>query len=190
MSSTFTSPIRVFKRNNPTNDGTIAPDNTGAVQSSQQSYITNPITTTTAVTTLFTTADVGSTSVTPFVLPAGSQISNIRLFQTAAAGGLVGGVITIAIVQTSPVDGSLTTTVLGTITPTAAGGVITIAFTASAAIATILNNIGTLDATLTFTAATVTTLSSGSLNGTFDVSYTPRNFDGSITPIGSGYTNS
>jgi len=189
MSSTFTTPIRIFKRNNPTNDGTIAPDNTGAASAAQQSYITNPITTTTGTATVLTTADVGQTAVTPFVLPAGALISNIRLFQTVAAGGLVGGVITVAIVQTSPVDGSLTTTTLGTITPTAAGGVIAISFTASAAVAAILNNIGTLDATLTFSAASVTTLSSGSLGGTFDVSYIPRNVDGSTTAYGSGYTN-
>jgi hypothetical protein len=190
MSSTFTGPIRVFKRNNPTNDGTIAPDNTGIVSASQQSYITNPITTTTGTTTLFTTADVGSTTPTPFVLPAGSLITNIRLLQTTAAVGLVGGVITVAIVQTSPTDGSLTTTTIGTITPTAAGGSIVWVPTATAAVATILNNIGTLDASLTFTAATVTTLTSGSLSGTFDVSYAPRNYDGSSSAYGSGYTNS
>ena len=190
MSSTFTGPLRVFKRNNPTNDGTGTPDNTGAVSVSQQSYITNPITTTTATTTLFTTADVGQTAVTPFVLPAGAILSNVRLYQTAAAGGLVGGVITVAIVQTSPVDGSLTTTTIGTITPTAAGGQITWVPTATAATAAILNNIGTLDATLTFTAATVTTLSSGSVAGTFDVSYVVRNVDGSITAYGSGLSNS
>jgi len=189
MSSTFTSPIRIFKRNNPTNDGTIAPDNTGAASCAQQSYITNPITTTTASPTVLTTADVGSTSVTPFVLPAGSLLTNVRLYQTAAAGGLVGGVITVAIVQTSPVDGSLTTTTIGTVTPTAAGGVITWVPTATAAVATILNNIGTLDATLTFTAANVTTLTSGSLAGTFDVSYIPRNVDGSVTAYGAGLTN-
>jgi hypothetical protein len=189
MSSTFTGPIRVFKRNNPTNNGTIAPDNTGAVSCTQQSYITNPIAATTGTATVFTTADVGQTTPTPFVLPAGAQISNIRLFQTAAAGGLVGGVITVAIAQTNPTTGAVTTTTLGTITPTAAGGVIAIAFVASAAVAAILNNIGTLDATLTFTAASVTTLSSGSLAGTFDVSYTARNVDGSITAYGSGYTN-
>jgi hypothetical protein len=189
MSSTFTGPIRVFKRNNPTNDGTIAPDNTGAVVVTQQSYITNPITTTTGSATTFATADIGSTTVTPFVLPAGAQINNARLFQTTAAGGLVGGVITVSIVQTSPVDGSQTTTAIGTITPTAAGGLISISFTATAAVAAILNNIGTLDATLTFSAASVTTLSSGSLGGTFDVAYTARNVDGSISAYGSGYTN-
>lgn len=190
MSSTFTSPIRVFKRNNPSNDGTIAPDNTGVVSCSQQGYITNPITTTTATTTTFSVADVGSTTPVPFVLPAGSLITNIRFLQTTAATGLVGGVITVAIVQTSPTDGSLTTTTIGTITPTAAGGSITWAPTATAAVATILNNIGTLDATLTFTAATVTTLTSGSLGGTFDVSYSARNFDGSSSAYCSGLTNS
>jgi hypothetical protein len=189
MSSTFTGPLRVFKRNNPSNNGTIAPDNTGAVTCTQQSYITNPITTTTGTATTLTTADVGSTTVTPFVLPAGAQISNVRLFQTVAAGGLVGGVITVSIAQTNPTTGNVTTTAIGTITPTAAGGVISIAYTATAAVAAILNNIGTLDATLTFSAASVTTLSSGSLGGTFDVSYTARNVDGSITAYGSGYTN-
>ena len=188
MSSTFTGPIRIFKRNNPSNDGTIAPDNTGAASVTQQSYITNPITSTTSGATVLTTADVGSTTVTPFVLPAGALISNIRLFQTTVPTGLTGGVITVAIVQTSPTDGSLTTTTIGTITPTAAGGVITIAFTASAAVATILNNIGTLDATLTFSAATVSA-NTGTLGGTFDVSYIARNVDGSITAYGSGYTN-
>jgi hypothetical protein len=189
MSSTFTGPIRVFKRNNPTNDGTIAPDNTGATAITQQSYITNPITSTTSGATVLTTADVGSTTVTPFVLPAGALITNIRLYQTTVPTGLTGGVITVSIVQTSPTDGSLTTTAIGTITPTAAGGIISIAFTASAAVATILNNIGTLDATLTFSAATVSA-NTGTLGGTFDVSYVARNVDGSITAYGSGYTNS
>ena len=189
MSSTFTGPIRIFKRNNPSNDGTIAPDNTGAASVTQQSYITNPITSTTSGATVLTTADVGSTTVTPFVLPAGALISNIRLYQTTVPTGLTGGVITVAIVQTSPTDGSLTTTTLGTITPTAAGGVIAISFTASAAVATILNNIGTLDATLTFSAATVSA-NTGTLGGTFDVSYTPRNYDGSTSAYGSGLSNS
>jgi hypothetical protein len=188
MSSTFTGPIRVFKRNNPTNDGTIAPDNTGATAVTQQSYITNPIVGTTSGATVLTTADVGSTTVTPFVLPAGAMISNIRFYETTVPTGLTGGVITVAIVQTSPVDGSLTTTTIGTITPTAAGGVISIAFTGSAAVAAILNNIGTLDATLNFSAATVSA-NTGTLGGTFDVAYVARNVDGSITAYGSGYTN-
>jgi len=189
MSSTFTSPIRVFKRNNPTNDGTIAPDNTGAVRLSQQAYITNPITTTTGSATTLTTAEVGTTTVVPFVLPAGSIIESFALYQDVAAGGLVGGVITMSISITNPTTGVVTTTAIGTITPTAAGGRIAGVFTASAAVANIIENIGTLDATLTFSAASVTTLTSGSLAGTLDVNYTARNNDGSIIAYGSGYTN-
>jgi hypothetical protein len=190
MSSTFTSPIRVFKRNNPTNDGTIAPDNTGAVRLSQQEFITNPITAVTAVATTLTTAPVGTTAATPFVLPAGSIIESFALYQDVAAGGLVGGVITVSISITSPSTGAVTTTAIGTITPTAAGGRIAGVFTATAATANIIENIGPLDATLTFSAAAVTTLSSGSLGGTLDVNYTARNNDGSIIAYGSGYTNS
>ena len=190
MSSTFTSPIRVFKRNNPTNDGTNTPDNTGVVSVAQQSYITNPITTITAGVTVLTTADVGSIVVTPYVLPAGSLIGNVRLFQTTIATGLLGGVINVSVVQTSPVDGSLTTTVVGTITPTVTGGVIPVAFTASAAVAIILNNVGVLDATVTFSAAAVTALTAGSVSGTFDVSYSARNADGTINSVGSGFSNS
>ena len=189
MSSTFTTPIRVFKRNNPTNNGVIAPDNTGAARLSQQSYITNPIVGTTASATTFTTADLGSTTATPFVLPAGSIIEGITIYQDQAATGLTGGVITVSIVQTSPVDGSQTTTAIATITPTAAGGRISGVFTATAAVATIIENIGTLDATLTFSAATISA-NTGVLGGTFSVDYTARNVDGSITAYGSGYTNS
>jgi hypothetical protein len=190
MSSTFTSPIRVFKRNNPTNDGTIAPDNTGAVRLSQQAFITNPITAVTAAATTLTTAEIGTTTAVPFVLPAGSIVESFSLYQDVAAVGLVGGVITVSISITSPSTGAVTTTAIGTITPTAAGGRIAGVFTASAAVANIIENIGPLDATLTFSAATVTTLTSGSLAGTLDVNYTARNADGSIIAYGSGYTNS
>jgi len=189
MSSTFTSPIRVFKRNNPTNDGTIAPDNTGAVRLSQQQYITNPITAVTAGTTTFTTAPVGTTTAVPFVIPAGSILESFSLYQDVAAGGLVGGVITVSISITNPSTGAVTTTAIGSITPTAAGGRIAGVFTASAAIADIIKNIGPLDATMVFGAAAVTTLTSGSLGGTLDVNYTARNADGSIIAYGSGYTN-
>jgi hypothetical protein len=190
MSSTFTSPIRVFKRNNPTNDGTIAPDNTGAVRLSQQDVILNPITAVTAAATTLTTAPVGTTTATPVVLPAGSILETFSLYQDVAPVGLTGGVITMSISITSPTTGAVTTTAIGTITPTAAGGRIAGVFTASAAVANIIKNIGPLDATLTFSAATVTVLTSGSLGGTLDVNYTARNADGSIIAYGSGYTNS
>jgi hypothetical protein len=189
MSSTFTQPLRINKRNNPTNDGTIAPDNTGAARVSQEQYITNPITSTTASATTLTTADLGTTTATAFVIPAGAILESFALYQDVAATGLTGGVITMSISQTNPSTGAVTTTALGTITPTAAGGRIAGVFTATAATAAIIGNIGTLDATLTFSAATVTA-NTGTLGGTFAVNYTARNADGSITAYGSGYTNS
>ena len=189
MSSTFTQPLRINKRNNPTNDGTIAPDNTGAVRVSQEQYITNPITSTTASATTLTTADIGTTTVVPFVIPAGAIIESFALYQDVVPTGLTGGVITMSISITNPSTGAVTTTALGTITPTAAGGRIAGVFTATAATAAIIGNIGPLDATLTFSAAAVTA-NTGTLGGTFAVNYTARNADGSITAYGAGLTNS
>ena len=189
MSSTFTQPLRINKRNNSTNDGTIAPDNTGAARVSQEQFITNPITSTTAGATVLTTADIGTTTATPFVVPAGAIIESFALYQDVAATGLTGGVITMSISITNPSTGVVTTTALGTITPTAAGGRIAGVFTATAATAAIIGNIGALDATLTFSAATVTA-NTGTLGGTFAVNYTARNADGSITAYGANLTNS
>lgn len=176
MSSTFTGPIRVFKRNNPTNDGTIAPDNTGAVQLTQQSFIA-PITTTISAGAL-PTFDIGNTTATPFVVPAGALISTIRFYETVAPSVLTGGVIT---VNVAGVD-------VGTITPTTTGGIIVMSPTATAAVAAVLANVGTTDATVTFTATAISAIT-GTLAGTFSVEYTARNVDGSITAVGSGYTN-
>lgn len=67
MSSTFNGPIRIFKRNNPSNDGTIAPDNTGAAVVSQQAAI------------------VGDTATT-ITIPAGAIIHDIMAYVTTAAG--------------------------------------------------------------------------------------------------------
>jgi hypothetical protein len=188
MSSTFTTPLRVFKRNNPTNDGTIAPDNTGAAQLTQQQYITNPITATAVGTTTFTTADVGTTNVVPFVIPAGSLISTVRLYQTANVSAITGGTITVALAVTDPTSGVVTTTTIGTITPSATGGIPVMTASGGFASAALMNNVGPLDATITFTAAAVSALT-GTLGGTFSVEYTARNVDGSITAYGSGYTN-
>lgn len=177
MSVTFNTPIRVFKRNNPSNDGTIAPDNTGAVQCAQQDYIA-PITATRLAGALPTFA-VGTTTAAPCVLPAGAIVNHVYFLQTSAPSALTGGVITVNI---AGVD-------VGTITPTTAGGRIAISFTNSAAVATVLANVGATDATVTFTATAITAIT-GTLAGTFDVQYTSRNPDGSIIAYGSGYTNS
>ena len=118
MSSTFSTPIRIFKRNNPSNDGTIAPDNTGASMSSQQVTFSGV-----AAAGAITTYGVGSQSTTAdsVVIPAGSIISDIKLYETTAPSALTSGVITVAIGATT----------IGTITATATNGGL-IAFTPSA----------------------------------------------------------
>ena len=176
MSVTFNTPVRIFKRNNPTNDGTIAPDNTGACQVAQQQYFA-PITTTRLAGAL-ETFDVGMTTSMPYTLPAGAIINHVFLYQTSAPSALTGGVITVAINGTD----------VGTVTPTTTGGRIQVTFTSTAAVATILANVGANDATITFTATAITAIT-GTLAGTFDVQYTARNPDGSIIAYGAGLTN-
>jgi len=175
MSSTFTTPLRIFKRNNPTNDGTIAPDNTGVTNCSQQVQFSGV-----ATAGAIVTYGIGSQSTTldNVVIPAGSMISNIRLFETTAPSALTTGVITVAIGATT----------IGTITATATnGGVISFVPTATSAAAALLANVGTSDVTLTFTWAR--SAITGTLAGTLDVAYVARNVDGSIIAYGSGYTN-
>ena len=176
MSSTFTSPIRIFVRNNTTNDGTIAPDNTGASNASQQVTFTGV----NAAGTI-TTYGVGSqnTVADSIVVPAGSLISNVRLFETTAPSAFTGMVITVAVAGTT----------IGTITPLTTGGVISLTTATTTAAAAIMANVGTSDVAVTFTVGTTSGVT-GTLAGTFDVSYVPRNNDGSIAPYGSGYTNS
>ena len=67
MSSTFTCPIRINKYNNPSNDGTLAPDNTGAAECTVQ-------------------AAISGTTPAVVVIPAGSIIHSITDYVTTAAG--------------------------------------------------------------------------------------------------------
>jgi hypothetical protein len=149
MSSTFTSPIRIFKRNNPSNDGTIAPDNTGAAECTVQKAI------------------VGGTATT-IVIPAGSIIANVRDYITTAAG------------TPGATNVSVGGVVVGTLTD--AAGVNSITFGSSSTAVAKLANVGTSDVVVSYTAG-------ASAVGTLSVTYTPRNVDGTITPYGSGYTN-
>jgi hypothetical protein len=73
------------------------------------------------------------------------------------------------------------TTSIGTLTTTALGRV-EVAFTASAAVANLLANVGAYD-------CTVTLASEAASAGTLSIQYTGRNADGTITAYGSGYTN-
>ena len=153
MSSTFTSPIRIFMRNNPSNDGTIAPDNTGAAMVSKQTPIV---------------AAAAST----VVIPAGSIISNISAYLNVVGAASRAISITSNGVTTSV--GSVVTTALGKVDAT---------FTASAAVANLLANVGAYDVTITLA-------SEAASAGTLSVEYTARNADGTITAYGSGYSNS
>ena len=175
MSSTFTTPIRIFKRNNPTNNGVIAADNTGAASASQQVTFSGV----NAAGTI-TTYQVGApTVVDTVVIPAGSMISNVRLFETTAPSAFTGLVITVNVGSTA----------IGTITPTTTGGIISLVPAATTAAAAIMANVGVNDVTFSFVVGTTSGVT-GTLAGTLDVSYVPRNLDGSIVAYGSGFTNS
>ena len=152
MSSTFTLPLRLNTRQTTSNDGTISTANTGAAQISQQT----PIVAATAATV---------------TLPAGSIIHSIDGYLNVV------GAASRSVTLTS----NGTTTTIGTLTTTALGKV-AVAFTASAAVANLLANVGLYDVTITLA-------SEAASAGTFSVQYTGRNQDGTITPYGSGYTN-
>lgn len=152
MSSTFTVPLRLNTRQTTSNDGTISADTTGASMISKQAAV------------------VGGAAQT-VVIPAGSIISNIKLYINVVGAASRAVSLTVNGVTTS----------VGTITTTALG-VASIAFTASAAVANLLANVGAYD-------CTVTLASEAASAGTLSVEYTGRNADGTITPYGSGYTN-
>ena len=112
-----------------------------------------------------------SGSTASVVIPAGSIINNIQVYVNDAATSRA---------LSLTVDG--TTTSVGTIS-TAALGVASAVFTASAAVADLLANVGAYN-------CTVTLGTESSSAGTLSVTYTARNSDGTITPYGSGLTNS
>jgi hypothetical protein len=187
MSVSYTGPVRIYKYNNPTNNGVIAPDNTGAARTTQQAVIT-PITATASAATNVPTFAVGQTTATPLVLPAGAIIENIRFYQTTTPSALTGGVYTVQLAVTNPTTGAVTNTTIGTITPSTTPGIDAISFAATDAATALLANIGTLDATIVFNQAAISAIT-GTLAGTFNVEYTPRNYTGSIINVGQGYTN-
>ena len=152
MSSTFTLPLRLNTRQTTSNDGTISTPNTGAAMISQQT----PIVAATAATV---------------TIPAGSIIHSITGYLNVV------GAASRAVSITS----NGTTTAVGTLTTTALGQA-TVAFTASAAVANLLANVGVYDVTITLA-------SEAASAGTLSVQYTGRNQDGTITAYGSGYSN-
>lgn len=150
MSSTFTAPIRINTRINPTNDGTIAPSNAGAAICSQQ------------------VAVAGGAAAT-VIIPAGSIINSIKLYANVV--GAANRAVTVGGVAVGTID-------------TTALGVTAMAAATTAAAANKLANVGGTDN------VSVVLASEAASAGTLSVEYTPRNPDGTITPYGSGYTNS
>lgn len=152
MSSTFTVPLRLNTRQTTSNDGTISADNTGAAQISQQTPIV-----------------AGAAAVD--VIPAGSIIHSIDGYLNVV--GAASRAVSLTVNGTTTAVGTLTTTALGKVA---------VVFTASAAVANLLANVGTYN-------CTVTLASEAASAGTLSIQYTGRNQDGTITPYGSGYTN-
>ena len=105
------------------------------------------------------------------VIPAGSIIHSIQAYVNDAATSRA---ISLTVNGTTTSVGSVSTATLGVASAT---------FTASAAVADLLANVGAYD-------CTVTLASEASSAGTLSVMYTARNSNGTITPYGSGYTNS
>lgn len=153
MSSTFTVPMRLNTRQTTSNDGTISADNTGASMISQQKAI------------------VGGAAAT-IVIPAGSIIHSIDAYLNVV--GAASRAVSLTVNGTTTAVGTLTTTALGKVT---------VSFTASAAVANLLANVGAYDCTITLA-------SEAASAGVLSVQYTGRNTDGTITPYGSGLSNS
>ena len=105
------------------------------------------------------------------VIPAGSIIHSVQGYVNDAATSRA---VSLTVNGTTTSVGSLSTLALGVASAT---------FTASATVANLLANVGQYD-------CTVTLASEASSAGTLSVTYTARNANGTITPYGSGYTNS
>ena len=152
MSSTFTVPMRLNTRQTTSNDGTISADNTGAAMISQQVAIV---------------AGAAATE----VIPAGSIIHSIDGYLNVV--GAASRAVSLTVNGVTTAVGTLTTTALGKAT---------VAFTASAAVANLLANVGPYNCTITLA-------SEAASAGTLSIQYTGRNSDGTIIAYGSGYTN-
>ena len=117
------------------------------------------------------TAIVAGAAVTE-VIPAGSIIHSIDGYLNVV--GAASRAVSLTVNGVTTAVGTLTTTALGKVT---------VAFIGSAAVANLLANVGAYD-------CTVTLASEAASAGVLSIQYTGRNSDGTITPYGSGYTNS
>ena len=153
MSSTFTVPMRLNTRQTTSNTGVTSADTTGAAVISRQAAV------------------VGGAATT-VVIPAGSIIHEIDFYINVV--GAASRAISLTVNGTTTSVGSVVTTALGKVAAT---------FTASAAVANLLANVGAYD-------CTVTLASEAASAGVISVRYTGRNADGTITAYGAGLSNS
>lgn len=109
----------------------------------------------------------GNSTSTAFALPAGSMIQNIQFNCTTLFGA---GTLTVSIGAT-PISAAFTL-------PTVNFGVSAVTFATTAAAATLIANVGTTDALVTYTLAGTPTLGTGNLI----IAYVVRNPDGSYAP--------
>ena len=111
-----------------------------------------------------------SNAAATIVIPAGSIIHQIQGYINDAATSRA---LSVTVNGVTSSIGTLNTSALG---------VVSASFTADAATANLLANVGAYNCTITLA-------SEASSAGTLSVTYTARNADGTITPYGSGYTN-
>ena len=111
-----------------------------------------------------------SSATAEIVIPAGSIIHQIQGYINDAATSRT---LSLTVNGVTSSIGTLSTSALGLASAT---------FTADAATADLLANVGAYNCTITLG-------SEASSAGTLSVTYTARNADGTITPYGSGYTN-
>ncbi|RPJ57430.1 MAG: hypothetical protein EHM12_09165 [Dehalococcoidia bacterium] len=112
----------------------------------------------------------GSLTGTAFVIPAGAQITYFKYFVTSTFSGATTVKLTI---------GATDVTAATTVTGPAAPANMTAA-TASDTVTSLLNNVGSTDAIVAYTATKAATLTTGSV--TLQVTYTVRNSDGTSAP--------
>ena len=122
----------------------------------------------TGATVLSQQAAIAGATAATIVIPAGSIVQGISNYITTAATTGATGNVTIN-----------STTVAGLTNVT---GVNNAAFGTGVTGVALLSNVGTTDATVSYTAG------AGAV-GVLSVTYTQRNSDGTITPYGSGLTN-
>jgi len=105
-----------------------------------------------------------------FVLPAGAMVTYFKYFVTSTFSAATTVKLTIG-----ATDVTAATTVTGPANPANMTGA-----TASDAVTSLFNNVGTSDAIVNYTATKAATLTTGSV--TLQVTYTVRNFDGAANP--------